>query len=168
MFHTFESIAQIWLNALEGYSEEQLLHKPSEMEWSIGQVYRHILGAGQGFFMKNVKMCIRGEGEEGGEGMNDRGKGIFALGGFPDQRFGMPAPVAQQPPQPESKEALRENLLTQIAKMRELANEMEGYSPDVRTKHPIFGAMNAGEWYIMNGWHFAHHLRQKARLDEMI
>jgi hypothetical protein len=52
--------------------------------------------------------------------------------------------------------------------MEELAVEMTGYNPNCKTNHPLFGMLNAGEWYIMNGWHFAHHLRQKSRIDAFL
>jgi hypothetical protein len=35
-------------------------------------------------------------------------------------------------------------------------------------KHPYFGYINAQEWYHHIVMHFAHHLRQKKRLDEFI
>lgn len=167
-FENFKSVAETWLSALDNYSLGELQKKPSDEQWSLGQVYTHCLGAGQGFFMRNAKKCIRGEADATDAGKNEVGEMIYQRGGFPDQRFGMPQPVAAQPPQPESVDQLRETLQVQLQKMGELAREMEGFDEKVKVSHPIFGNLNAREWYIGHAMHLNHHLRQKARIDEFL
>jgi hypothetical protein len=39
----FEKIAGEWIKDVELYSDEQFLRKPDEHQWSIGQVYVHLI-----------------------------------------------------------------------------------------------------------------------------
>ncbi|MFA6542419.1 MAG: DinB family protein, partial [Bacteroidota bacterium] len=51
-----------WLTSLETYTEEQLLRKPSDEEWSLGQVYNHLINSALLFHLKQIELCAAGKG----------------------------------------------------------------------------------------------------------
>ena len=105
----FKNAATYWLDELDRYSDEQFLKKPGESGWSMGQVYVHLMLAGNHFFMENAKKCIQKEGEVMKGGKNHYGKLLFLIRRFPPMKFRMPK-SGVEPRQPESVEYVRDKL----------------------------------------------------------
>jgi len=168
IFYHFEKTARVWLVALNEYTDEQFARKPSETQWSIGQVYYHLVMGTQNFHLRACKRCFehRGEVTEGGKTLP--GKIVFLLGSFPSAKIRVPPSPEYTPKQPESRAEMREGLLKLIETMRALAPQIDQASPVQKWKHPALGMLNAIEWYRLIEMHFRHHLRQKARLDKFL
>jgi len=168
IFYQFEKTARLWLVDLNKYTDEQFARKPSETQWSIGQVYYHLVAGTENFHLRACKRCIehRGEVIEGGKTL--AGKIVFLLGSFLPVKIHVPPSPEYTPKQPESRAEMREGLLKLIETMRALAPEIDGASPVQKWKHPALGMLNAAEWYRLIEIHFRHHLRQKARLDKFL
>lgn len=155
-----------WITEFERYDFEKITEKPSENEWSMGQVGIHLWMSAKGFFFKNAEKCLTGEGASTGKGKNFTGHVVFTLKMFPPVKVKMPGSVAVEPKQPESKEKL-------IAKLREVKQMSASYiariaasDPNIKTRHPFLGWLNAAEWISLCNLHFRHHLRQKARIEK--
>ncbi|MGH7600757.1 MAG: DinB family protein [bacterium] len=168
IFYHFEKTARIWLIALNDYTDEQFARKPSETQWSIGQVYYHLVVRTENFHLRACQKCLenRAEVTEGGKTL--AGKIVFLLGSFPPVKIHVPPPPEYTPKQPQSRAEMREGLLKLIETMRTLAPQIDHASPVQKWKHPALGMLNANEWYRLIEMHFRHHLRQKARLDKFL
>lgn len=155
-----------YIRDLDRYTFEQILMKPSEDEWSIGQVYIHLWMSAKGFFFKKAEQCLSKDGAEYGKNRNWKGHLVFLMGRMPNVKAKMPEKVAVVPKQPESKEQL-------IAKLNEIKDLSSAYirripeaDPSFKAKHPVFSYLNTAEWISLCNMHFRHHQDQKKRIRQ--
>lgn len=150
-------------DALSGYSDEQFNFKQAEDIWSLGQLYEHLIGSGNFFFLKNIKYCLeQRNGEMGGE-MNENGKKIFGFNSFPPIKIKVPGGGPQPVAQSKDNYPPAFDLL-----VNQLKNQIESIEDDpglYKTQHPVFSWHNAKEWLQSFEMHHRHHLRQKAELE---
>lgn len=164
IYNTMMETLSIWENALNGYSEEEFKKNASDDNWSIGQVYQHIIVGTMKFHLPQVEKCL-GSSENKDEGKTMPGKLVFLINTFPPMRIKVPASKEYTPEQPADKNAVKENLILLKKKLKELADKIEKSESKGKAKHPAFGFLNAIEWYGLIGNHFKHHLKQKKRID---
>src|ERR1043165_669736 len=155
-----------WIDEFKRYDFDKLLMKPSENEWSMGQVGIHLWMSAKGFFFKNAEKCLAKEGAEKDKGKNWSGHIVFTLKMMPPVKYEMPKSVSVQPRQPESKEQL-------IAKLEEIKTMSVDYikripqsDPALKTRHPFLGWLNTAEWITLCNIHCRHHVRQKKRIEK--
>ena len=163
----FEEIAKAYLQELDRYDLEQLTLKPSDDEWSLGQMYVHLINSALYMQLRNVEAC-RDQTEPAGGAKTPDGEAIFAQGGFPPIRIQVPSSAQYTPPQPESKEQIAEGLNLVIRRMGEMEPVLDSIPAAHTVPHPRFGALNAAEWYAIIAMHYRHHLQQKNRLDAFL
>jgi len=164
----FEKTAGVWLASLDQYSEEQFAKKPNEDSWSIGQVYNHIVVSARLYHLQQIAQCLEGKQTERNVGKKLPGKLTFFLGSFPPMRIKVPPSETYTPKQPPNIEAMKIGLQKLIKIMRETEQKLSGASEFPKTAHPVFGFLNAREWFYLIEMHFRHHLRQKRRLDRFL
>jgi hypothetical protein len=164
----FEKIANIWLDALNGYTEQQFALKPDAHSWSIGQVYYHLVKGTRAFHLQQIARCCEGKDVETGKGKSIPGKLTYLLGSFPPMKITVPPSESYTPKQPDSRESIRAELTALMATMREDEQKVAAAPEDQKTNHRGFGYLNAHEWYQLVEMHFRHHLRQKARIDAFL
>ena len=159
-----QAVIDEYIRDLDHYTYEQLIMKPSETEWSLGQVYIHLWMSAKGFFFKKAEKCLTKEGAEQGKSKNWKGMLVFIMGKMPTVRVKMPTKVAVEPNQPESKE----QLVKKLNEIKQLADSYISRIPDsdpsYKAKHPIFSYLNAAEWISLCNMHFRHHEPQKQRI----
>ncbi|MDU0200871.1 MULTISPECIES: DinB family protein [Paenibacillus] len=162
----FETIIGRYLMELESLDMEQLIKKPNEEEWSIGQMYMHLIQSAQFMHLHNVDQCLAGSEATVGtmEEKTERGKGAFELGSFPPVRIQVPASPQYTPKQPESKEQLKEGFLSIVERMKNTEPTLSKVPESRKILHPGFGALNANEWFLLIEMHYRHHLSQLERL----
>lgn len=155
-----------WITEFERLGFEKVTMKPSEHDWSLGQVGIHLWMSAKGFFFKSAERCLNKENVEAGHGKNFSGHLIFSLRMFPPVRYEMPKQVAVIPKQPESMEQL-------IGRLKEVKEMSKSYirripqsDPSLKIKHPFLGWLNTAEWIQLCNIHFRHHLRQKKRIEQ--
>ncbi len=165
IFRNFEDVASTWIQELERYTPEQFLRKPSLEEWSIGQVYRHLLQSANDMQLRNMEECLAGNGTPSTAGRTPAAESIFATGSLPPIQIKVPPSPYYTPRQPESLQSVRREMEHLIDVMRSASERVPGHDPTMTIAHPALGPLNAGEWYWMVAMHFHHHLRQKERLD---
>ncbi len=153
-----------YIQQLDHYTMEQLMEKPSEAEWSVGQVYVHVWMAAKGFFYKNAERCLKGEQTMRGQGKNWGGRVVFWFNAIPNRKYKMPGEVAVQPLQPESKEKLVLRLSEIKVLTTEFLQQLSEADPDVKVRHPFMGYLNAAEWMQLCAMHFNHHHHQIKRI----
>lgn len=155
-----------WINEINNYRYEQLIQKPSENSWSLGQVGIHLWMSAKGFFFKNAERCLNKDKAETGKGKNLYGWVVFTLGMMPPVKVKMPEKVAVEPKQPDSKE----QLIARLEEVKKLSAEyiqrIPQSDPAFKTRHPFLGWLNTEEWITLCNLHFKHHLAQKKRIEK--
>ena len=155
-----------WIDEYMRYDFDKIIAKPSEDEWSMGQVGIHLWMSAKGFFFKNAERCLAQEGIEKGKSKKFAAHFIFTLKTLPPVRYEMPKQVAVVPKQPENKE----QLIAKLEEIKKMASDyilrIEQSDPDLKTKHPFLGWLNTAEWITLCNIHFRHHMRQKKRIEQ--
>ncbi|HTJ12081.1 MAG TPA: DinB family protein [Dinghuibacter sp.] len=157
----FNTTLQQWIDCLDGYTPETLRRAPAPGEWSIGQVYTHLI-ADTGFFASEMWRCLSGEGAASGD-MHPMAQRMFVVGSFPDTRLEGPS-TGVFVPQPDSIAEVREQLLS----IRATVNALDFTQPSGKTEHPGFAFFSALDWLRFAEMHMRHHFRQKKRIDAVI
>lgn len=164
-----EKSVERYIDELDSFSMEQLLAKPSEEDWSIGQMYVHLIQSARNMHLRNADQCITGnEAVLVGTGeKTENGKKAFELGGFPPIRIRVPASPQYTPQQPESKEQLIDGLQAVVERMRRTEPALDQAPHENTVPHPNFGALNAAEWFLLVEMHYRHHFLQLERLKAL-
>lgn len=165
-FHKFELLAQFYLNELNNYTYEQFIKKPSETEWSLGELYNHIIDTGCKQ-LEAARQCQH-QPKDTTKKKNIVGKFVFTCKMIPPVKTKAPKDLAKIVFQPSSKEEVRQRMLLFIEKMRESETFVKTIPTLQKTKHPYFGFLDALEWYQHVELHFRHHLRQKKRIETVV
>lgn len=173
MLSSTESVLELFEESVERYMSEltsldmqQLLKKTSEEEWSLGQMYIHLIQSALFMHLRNVEQCLAGSEaalEAAGE-KTEQGKKAFELGSFPPIRIRVPASPQYTPQQPESKVQLIEGLSRVVERMKHTECVLRQAAGSTTVVHPGFGALNASEWFQLVEMHYRHHLLQLDRL----
>lgn len=158
-----EEITNHYIQELEQFSMEQLTRKPSENEWSLGQMYVHLINTALNMQLRNIELCRQQSANEAAEagGKTEAGEAIFKNGGFPPVRIQVQTAI---PDQPLTKQQIIEGLNTVVRQMKEVEPLLEEISPLHTVQHPRLGGLNAKEWFGLVEMHYRHHLHQKERL----
>lgn len=177
---SLEELIKQYVAELERLSMNDLLYTTDEVDWSLGQMYMHLIQASQKMHMFNIKQCLTGEALAtiaspiSSTNKTEQGQAIFDHGGFPPIRIAVPASPQYTPIQPESKEQLLSGLLQVLEEMKQLeprvnhtiSNATE--TNEYKIAHPRFGYLDAKEWFLLIEMHFRHHLLQLARLKQKL
>ncbi len=171
VFAQFQETANKWKTALGTYSDTQLRAQPSPDEWSIGQVYIHILRSALFFHGKQVDTCLQ-TSDNANESAHPQAAQMFEQGSMPPDRIKVPASPQYTPPQPDSKEQILALFGEVEAMMKRLGDEIDeavnSGQTIGKTSHPRFQFFSAMEWYRLIEMHYRHHLLQKERLDAFL
>jgi hypothetical protein len=155
-----------WINELKRYDWDKITMKPSETQWSMGQVAIHLWMSSKGFFFKNAERCLSQEKTQTGKSKNFTGHLVFTLKMFPPVKVKMPESVSVEPIVPESKE----KLISKLEEIKGLAHQyiarIPQSDPRLKTRHPFLGWLNTAEWVQLCNIHFTHHTRQKKRIEK--
>mgnify|MGYP000368541260 CR=1 FL=1 len=163
----FLKIVEIWEKELDNYDTNQLTQKENAENWSIGQLYKHLIDGTLNFHLQQVNLCINSTENKS---KKKNFKGFLAynlLNGFPPIKIKVPASETYTPKEPESVDELKNG----FQKLRqEMENVLENLKKDKKgkTAHPGFSYLNASEWYRLIPMHFKHHIRQKERIDNFL
>jgi hypothetical protein len=77
-----EALTNHYLQELEGFSIEELRRQPSDEEWSLGQMYLHLINASSNLYLRNIQTCMttmpsaEGSAEKTEAGQTDKVRGI--------------------------------------------------------------------------------------------
>jgi hypothetical protein len=156
----------IWIAALQHYDFNTLITKPDSENWSLGQVFMHLIEE-TNYYIEQIEYCVS-HSENRSEFMSEYSAQLFANNGFPDVRIKNDAPSVQNVAQPSNKSDLLEQLHSMKTQLNLLWNKMMDNKSSGKTKHPGLGYFNAQEWFQFAEFHLRHHLSQKRRIEEAI
>jgi hypothetical protein len=164
----FEEITNHYVQELNGFTMEQLTRQPSENEWSIGQVYVHLIKASLYMHLRNVEHCLTPSEDTvfSTGGKTEAGQAVFHQGSFPPIRIQVPPSPQYTPGQPESKDQLVQGLNAVMRRMNEIEPTLDRIPLQNTVSHPRFGALNAKEWFMLIEMHYRHHLLQMDHLKK--
>ncbi len=166
IMHSMQQVTDLYIQELEAFDMDRLLQKPSEEEWSIGQMYQHLIQSALYMQLANIEACRKGAPEviQPDAQMSEDGQAIFAHGSLPPIRIHVPASPQYTPKQPENKEQLHDGLRTVLRLMQELEPTLQDIPTHHKVAHPRFGPLNAQGWFALVEMHYRHHLHQLNRL----
>lgn len=166
----FEETATYYIHELDEYTMEQLQQKPSDNEWSIGQMVQHLINSALYMQLPNMDQCLVPSQDSlvSLAGKTPAGAATFAQESFPPIRIQVPPSPQYTPTQPESKEQLIQGLQTVIQRMQEIEPNLEQASKQNTVPHPSFGGLCAEEWFLLVEMHYRHHLLQLNRLKQTL
>ncbi len=156
----------IWITALQDYDFDTLLAKPDSENWSLGQVFMHLINE-TNFYIEQIDYCLFHR-ENFSEQMVENAARIFANNEFPDERIRNTEQSSQTIPNPKSKSDLFEQMLHIKNSLNLQWNTINNNISTGKTQHPGLGYFNAQEWFHFAELHLRHHLRQKQRIEQAI
>lgn len=154
-----------WLGFLDSYSLPQLQYKPISTQWSVGQLYNHLIGD-TNFYLNQAAACFD-DHEHEHDDCNAFAQKILSDNALPDIRI-EGHPNNQFIPQPASEGELTAGLKAIEQRVQELAKKYADYPAKGKSLHPGFGYLSLPQWLQLAALHFNHHLRQKQRLDALL
>lgn len=160
----FNDTIGTWIKDLEHYTMDELSARSGPQDWSLGQVYMHLIEETK-YYIEQMESCLRYNENAQGQ-MDDRGKVMFANNSFPDRRIKGDPFIAEKVPQPESKAQLQRDMLELKQAINEIGNKVVSTETIGKTAHPGHGYFSASEWLQYAEMHMRHHLKQKSRLEE--
>ena len=163
---SFEKAVERYLAELKNLDMSSLLKKQSEEEWSIGQMYVHLIQSALFMHLHNIEQCLsRGDSTlNSGEEKTELGRQVFELGQFPPVPIKVTASPQYTPQPPESMESLIDGLHMVVDRMRSTERLVYQASVNNKIHHPRLGALNAQEWFLLIEMHYRHHFLQLDRL----
>lgn len=165
---SFELTVERYLAELTKLNMDKIHRKLNEEDWSIGQMYVHLI---QSAFMHlhNVEQCLAGNEStlNPAKEKTEQGKIVFKLEQFPAVRIKVPASRNYTPQSPESMEHLVEGLHSVVERMRNTESVLLQVPVSNKILHPAFGALNAQEWFMLIEMHYRHHFLQLDRLKSL-
>lgn len=168
IYKSFVETAKFYLKELDYYGKYQFQKHPLEGQWSIGQLYDHLIHGTHQFHLEQVKNCLEEKNGQIGGKKNFKGKLVFKFNKFIIKVKGLNGPE-YKPSQPESPAKIKDDLYKFLKVMNKTAREIDEVKTlNYTTSHPTLGMLNALEWFQLIEIHFRHHLKYKKKIDPLV
>lgn len=156
---------ELYLHDLDTYTEDQFYRKPSEMQWSLGQMYEHITATALYFFIKRATYAYEQRNGQVGGAKNEYGEKQFKYNSFPPIKIKIPDVLSGPEPIAKSPQEYKAILLKIKGEAQLLSQKIADDTGEYKVLQPAFGWLTAHEWFQLMEQHFRHHLRQKQELE---
>lgn len=167
VYPKLQSAVNQYISSLDDYSDEQFFFKQDEETWSLGQMYEHLTGSSNFFFLANCVRCLeKRKGQEGGE-KSHFGEQQFKHGGFPPVKLKIPEAIRGPELVAKTRQEYRqilEKILVDSKKLIEVVSNDDG---SYKALQVAMGWLDAKEWFFLHEMHYRHHLRQKTELENL-
>jgi hypothetical protein len=160
---TLHQTIETWISALSLYNEDLLNQKPGPDEWSLGELYIHLIEE-TNYYFSQVDACIISN-ENTAEQITEDAETIFANNALPDIKIRGNNKLSTNLPPPVPIEDIRRKLHQLKDQLSSLAISIHISNCAGRTRHPRLGYFSATQWLQFADIHMRHHLRQKARIE---
>jgi hypothetical protein len=155
-----------WIAALSDYDLNVLLKTPDAENWSLGQLYMHLVSE-SGYYRLQIEACLKSN-EHAEKDINENGKVIFANNSLPDMKIKRGGELSDDLPQPVCKEEIFYKLQELKIQLNSLAKQIDVTKCSGRTRHPGLGYFNAAQWLQFTEIHMRHHFRQKRAIEDRL
>ncbi|WP_298541337.1 hypothetical protein [uncultured Aquimarina sp.] len=175
MFHknpvsTFKKRSEKWYLDLKNYNQESLYYKPSSDQWSLAELYDHIMRVAKTYQLPNFHKCIKND-IKNGKPKNGAAYLIFNLNIIPSRNIKMESfpskIVVDFTPEILERDRLENNFKEFITETVSMGDLIKNCDTKIKHNHPFFGMINAIEWFSLIEIHMRHHERQKKRLESI-
>lgn len=160
----FNATLDEWINVLDHYSFDMLCRKPAAKQWSLGQVYVHLI-ADTGYFVERMTAALA-DSQHAGKHRHEDATRMLDKNEFPDKLLNNPFPESVH--QPNNKQELYKGLKLIRESVNNLFNEKNFASANGKSEHPGLLFLSAAEWLQFAEMHMRHHFRQKKRIDAFL
>ncbi len=154
---------ETWISALSLYNEDLITQKPGTDEWSLGELYIHLIEE-TSYYLSQVDACITSN-ENTAEQITADAYTIFANNALPDIRIKGNTKLPTNLSPTARIEDIRRKMQQLKDQLSALAIGIHTSNCAGRTRHPGLGYFNATQWLQFADIHMRHHLRQKARIE---
>lgn len=163
----FLPTAKYLLKELEYYGENQFKRKTDASDWTIGQLYHHLIQGSIEQHFKAIRECIDQKNGSSKGGKNIFGFFVFLFGAYPAAKMrGVPGYF---PTQIEDTAKAKDMMFGFLKEMQKLEVEIDKNKDNsYKVKHRKLGRLTAQEWYRLIAMHQNHHLKQKYRIDKIL
>ncbi len=163
----FNDRANRWLIDLEKFEENELAKNPAEDSWSLAELYDHVMRVARTYQIPNFRKSLTPETIRK-KRKNKIGIAIFNLGIRKQVKIKMqkfPTPLVENfTPEKRDKAELLSDFRSFIEEVNALKAVLMETSKNDKNYHPMFGDINAKEWFTLIEIHMAHHEIQRTRL----
>jgi len=164
----FKKRSKKWHEDLLNYSPESLYYKPSSDQWSLAELYDHIIRVAKTYQLPNFHKCIENDTKKG-KPKNSIAYLIFNLNIIPSRSIKMesfPSKIVSNfTPTIVERNELENNFGEFILEILSQELLVKQSNRSIKHHHPFFGMINAVEWFSLIEIHMRHHERQKKRLE---
>ena len=87
LYKKFEQEALNWIKRLENYNEGPFKKKPSDKDWSMGELYQHLFISTLHFHIKNCRDCILKQNGQLSGGRTFKGFLAKTIGSYPSGKY---------------------------------------------------------------------------------
>lgn len=163
----FLPVAKYLLKELEYYGENQFKRKTEVSEWTIGQLYHHVIQGSHDYHFKAIRDCLDKKNGALKGSKNLRGFFVFLFGSYPPVK--LKGISGYTPSQIENTAKAKDMMYGYLKEMQKLAGEIgKAGENKYKVKHRKYGRLTAIEWYELVAMHQKHHLKQKSRIDKIL
>lgn len=162
----FNNTIDNWITELGHYEPDKLFTKPGPGNWSLGQVYMHLIEE-TSYYIEQMECCLT-HNENSSAQMDDKAKMMFSKNEFPDEIIKGDPFISENVKQPVSKFQLQKEMQELKLKMNVIGNKIINKESTGKARHPGLGYFSAKEWFQYADMHLRHHLRQKRRIDNYL
>ena len=163
LLEDFNKTLDEWLTPLQNYYFATLLIKPDPSNWSLGQVYMHLIAETTWYFSQ-IRRCYNNL-EHNEKEMSESAKFMFLKNSFPNSKIKGDPFIANNIPQPADMQSIKnalEKLKVDAATLWATMEQKEIYG---KSEHPGLKYFSPKEWLQFAEMHMRHHLKQKSRID---
>ena len=162
-FYSLQRVIEAYRSKLHALPDERFAQTPSIGGWSASEVYGHIFDASL-LSLKALNECLEGRGANRSTPFVT--KVILFFGAFPPGvRFKTPK-ILDGRLKVISKLEAAELIRAFTGELELLRVKISGANPNVKSKHPRLGYLNAKQWLRFIGIHLRHHMKQLNRVEK--
>lgn len=167
-YSAIESALDTYRHLLDTIPDELFDVTPPNGGWSYAEVYSHIMQATLGASIA-AERCTQSSCKPTNKGINLLGRAILFFGMLPPVRTKEPKIVSDKMKAAKiTKEEARNLIIKCRQRIDTIAALMQNPENNGRVQHPRLGALSAKQWFKFIGIHLKHHLKQLARIDNML
>jgi hypothetical protein len=157
LWNELQTVRALILNEVEGLSQSQADWRPSDRDWSVGELIHHLTLAEVSTGKLTSKLL-----KEAGDSSTPFPAGLTGFAPLPQRT---PGP-AEAPPMVRPEHGHRvDELLGTFRQARERSRQsierLATVDPrELSWPHPIFGDLDLAQWWMLQAYHDADHLKQ--------
>lgn len=167
VYNQFLKTAKYLLKELDYYGENQFRHRISEHLWTIGEYYDFLVNSTLSYYLPHIRECLKSNSSKGEGKKRFKGKFVFWYGRIP-AIMKYEDLSKYKPVQPESPEKMKDTIYKFIKIMSKTAHDIDNSDSKGKTLHPGFGMLSALEWFKLIEINFAHSMKKKQEIDQVL